>query len=235
LGICLRVATYNVHGCIGLDRRRRVERVAEAVASLDADIIALQETLGPPNEQISRLAALVGMQYCFGGSRNSPDHSFGNAVLARRKLSLVRHSPLPRVAAHEQRSALWVRVDVGVPLDVISTHLSLDASERAMQVRHLCGTDWLSAAHAPRHRILLADMNARPRDDIHRLFGRRLRNAQPCAPQATWPSLKPLLALDHCYVSPKMEVRSVHVPRGGQFRWASDHLPLCVDIELAHD
>ena len=39
----LRVATYNVHGCVGTDRRHDPARIASVVGELDADIVALQE------------------------------------------------------------------------------------------------------------------------------------------------------------------------------------------------
>ena len=39
----LRVCTYNIHKCKGLDRRTRPERIASVIAELDADIVALQE------------------------------------------------------------------------------------------------------------------------------------------------------------------------------------------------
>ena len=42
-GQSLRVATYNVHGCRGMDRRRSEERIAEVIASLEVDVIGLQE------------------------------------------------------------------------------------------------------------------------------------------------------------------------------------------------
>ena len=42
----MRVATYNIHGAVGLDRRRRPERIVEVIESLDADIIGLQEVEG---------------------------------------------------------------------------------------------------------------------------------------------------------------------------------------------
>ena len=42
----MRVATYNIHGAVGLDRRRRPERIAEVLASLEADVIGLQEVEG---------------------------------------------------------------------------------------------------------------------------------------------------------------------------------------------
>ena len=35
----IRVATYNIHKCRGLDRRTDPERVAAVIAELDADVI----------------------------------------------------------------------------------------------------------------------------------------------------------------------------------------------------
>ena len=39
----LRVATYNVHGCRGMDARRSENRIAEVIAALDVEVIGLQE------------------------------------------------------------------------------------------------------------------------------------------------------------------------------------------------
>ena len=41
----LRVVTYNIHKCRGLDRRVRPARIVEVLREIDADIIALQEVL----------------------------------------------------------------------------------------------------------------------------------------------------------------------------------------------
>lgn len=42
----LRVVTYNIHKCRGLDGRVRPERIAGVLGELNADIIALQEVTG---------------------------------------------------------------------------------------------------------------------------------------------------------------------------------------------
>ena len=39
----LKVASYNIHKGIGLDRLRRPDRIVDVLCELDADIIALQE------------------------------------------------------------------------------------------------------------------------------------------------------------------------------------------------
>jgi len=43
----LRVATYNIHRCRGLERRTRPERTAAVLRAIDADVVALQEVVGP--------------------------------------------------------------------------------------------------------------------------------------------------------------------------------------------
>ena len=42
----LRVATYNIHRCRGLDGRTNPARIAEVIRAIDADVIALQEVIG---------------------------------------------------------------------------------------------------------------------------------------------------------------------------------------------
>jgi len=39
----LRIATYNIHKCRGLDRRIKPERIVQVLREVDADIVALQE------------------------------------------------------------------------------------------------------------------------------------------------------------------------------------------------
>ncbi|OYW04783.1 MAG: hypothetical protein B7X11_02575, partial [Acidobacteria bacterium 37-65-4] len=43
----LRIVTYNIHRARGMDRRVRPERIAEVLGEVNADVIALQEVIGP--------------------------------------------------------------------------------------------------------------------------------------------------------------------------------------------
>jgi endonuclease/exonuclease/phosphatase family metal-dependent hydrolase len=49
--IRIRLATYNIHKCRGLDRRTSPQRIAAVIAELDADVVALQEVLDVQNGQ----------------------------------------------------------------------------------------------------------------------------------------------------------------------------------------
>src|SRR4051812_1207884 len=42
----IRIATYNIHRCRGMDRRVSPERIVEVLRDIDADVIALQEVIG---------------------------------------------------------------------------------------------------------------------------------------------------------------------------------------------
>ena len=82
----LRVATYNIHRSRGLDRRTDPSRIAEVVASLEADIIALQEVIGPGAEgmgQAEEIAAQLGMTPVMAPVRLLRGRPFGNAIIGR--------------------------------------------------------------------------------------------------------------------------------------------------------
>src|SRR3569623_1699337 len=85
----LRVATYNIHKCVGMDRRRRPERIAAVLQELDADIVCLQEVVhapnGPPrfNQAEELAAAMPGVGWSFGVTRPLQGGTYGNMTLAR--------------------------------------------------------------------------------------------------------------------------------------------------------
>ena len=61
----IRIVTYNVHKCRGMDRRISAARIAEVLREVDADVIALQEILrvtndDPKQDQIGFIASCLG-------------------------------------------------------------------------------------------------------------------------------------------------------------------------------
>lgn len=236
----LRILTYNVHSCIGSDRKSDPARIAEVIADCRPDIIALQEldvrrarTGGI--DQAHAIAAHLSMAVHFHPALHVEEEKYGDAILTALPSRLVKAGPLTSLG--EPRGAIWVAVEVeGVELQVINTHLGLSRRERLNQVATLLGPLWLGNPSCRSPRILVGDFNAVPRSSAYRMLAGRMKDAQSAPasrrPGPTFPARLPLLRIDHIFVEDSIETLDVHVHRAGLARTASDHLPLIADIRL---
>src|SRR6185437_13943816 len=220
----VRLLTYNVHRCVGTDRRLDVGRVAEVIDAQSPDIVALQEL------DVGRART--------GGVDQA---QFGDAILTTLPERLVKAGPIPghpRFPQLEPRGAVWVEIDTadGV-LSVVNTHLGLVPREQRIQAEALAGKDWTLAAAPDAPLVLVGDMNATPRSAAYRILASRLAEARRAAPFShrapTFPSTFPVLAIDHVFASEGVVIDAVRTPLDPLSRLASDHLPLVVDFSLA--
>ena len=84
----IRIVTYNIHKCCGLDRRVSPARIVEVLREIDADIIALQEVVCIANgareyDQARFFAEELAYDYCLGENRQVRGGVYGNVVLSR--------------------------------------------------------------------------------------------------------------------------------------------------------
>ncbi len=242
----LRLMTYNVHRCVGVDRRLDVERVAEVIADMKPDVVALQELdVGRKRtggvDQAHKLAELLGMRSHFHAALSVENERYGDAILTALPERLVKAGALPgyhRLKGLEPRGAVWIELDLGEgrKLQVINTHLGLVPREQQIQAAALIGEKWLASEDFTAPAVLLGDFNATPFSATYRLLSSVLRDAQAGSvrtPTATFPSGFPLLRIDHVFLAGEMKVVSVESPYDAKARVASDHLPLVVELDLA--
>lgn len=222
----VRVATWNMHGGVGLDGRFDPQRIARVIAELDADVVALQEfhsrggfDMRAHLEAAGAAHAIVMPTFCKRGNE------FGNAVLTRWPVRSVTCHALD-VGRREPRNAIDVVVDQGdVTVRIVATHLGLRATERRIQVANLLS---LLGDTSALPTVLLGDFNAwrqRSLRDIDARFG--TASAPP-----TFPSLCPVAAIDRLWVSSAGACVDLYVHKSRVARTASDHLPLVGTIEL---
>lgn len=241
----LRLLTYNVHRCIGIDGRLSPERVAAAIAATEPDIVVLQELdVGRARtggvDQAEIVARELGMQMHFHPALRVMEELYGDAILTELPSRLVRAGPLPGFKGWrvlEPRGALWAELDVGgVRLQIVNTHLGIVPRESAVQMEWLLGPEWLGHPDCSDPLILAGDLNAVPGTRTYRRISRHLRDAQIHqkirSTRPTFPARMPVLRIDHVFVSPSIEVARAQVVRSALTRVASDHLPVLVEFTV---
>jgi endonuclease/exonuclease/phosphatase family metal-dependent hydrolase len=240
-----RIMTYNVHRCVGVDRKLDVDRVAAVIAEYEPDVVALQEldvhrarTRGV--DQAYAIAELLEMTFHFNAAMRVEEELYGDAILTSRPERLVKAGALPTISGVpglEPRGALWLAVDFGgIEVNVLNTHLGLVPREQRLQAAALTGSDWLGDERCADPTILVGDFNATSVTRPYHQFLTVLRDGQKSEGLArtvpTFPSSFPVLRIDHVFVSPRIRVTKVQTAMFPLARVASDHLPLVIDFEI---
>jgi endonuclease/exonuclease/phosphatase family metal-dependent hydrolase len=238
----LRLMTYNTHGCSGMDGRVSPRRIARVIGEHKPDIVALQELdLGRRRSRVEDQAAIVaqelGLHAVFCPTITRGEEHYGHALLSHWPIEVINRSRLPHDSRgwfKEPRSAIWARIQVaGQPVNVITTHLGLGVRERQLQMQMLLGKDWIGGIPETEPIILCGDFNCLPRSAPYRLAAKRLHDVQKDRrPLNTFSSNRPLVRLDHIFISAQLNCDAVLVPRNDLTRIASDHLPLVADLHL---
>ena len=240
-----RILTYNVHRCLGTDRRLDVARIADVIAARRPDIVALQEVdVGRARsggvDQAHAIAERLGMAFRFHAALTVEKERYGSAILTALPERLIKVGALPghpRLPALEPRGALWVAIDVdGVELQVINTHLGLVPREQQIQADALAGPAWLASAARRDPLMILGDFNANADSVAGRCLLRTLHDSRRGVPGgtrvATFPSAMPMRQIDHVFVSAGITIQAIGAPVDPLARRASDHVPLVVDFTL---
>jgi endonuclease/exonuclease/phosphatase family metal-dependent hydrolase len=232
----LRVATYNIHRCRGLDGRTNPARIAEVIRGVDADIVALQEVIGagPTSKgHAEELGALLGMGWVMAPARHLRGNLFGNVVLSRHPIVHHAHYDLSWKTC-EPRCLQRVDVSVGGgTLHLYNVHLGTAFLERRHQAGRLGSIVHDRRVGVPK--LVLGDFNEWSRGLATRVLSERLESIDLRAHlrrRRTYPGVFPVLHLDHIYYEGSVEVVGLELPRTRLSLLASDHLPLVADLKI---
>jgi len=237
----LRIMTYNVHSCMGRDGKISPSRIAGIIARHDPDIIALQEL--NTNEQAHQaqiIAQKLCMSFHFHPCLSVKKGQRGNAIFSKFPMRLVRNGSLPKLSRTpflEPRAALWVEIDRhGLKVQVFNTHLSLSSIEGLLQMKALCGPEWIGSPTCQGPVVFCGDLNALSNSKICKRLGQVLKNTHfelnGQRPLKTLPSFYPLGLVDHIFVGPGLKTIKTEVPKTELEKMSSDHLPLIVEVQV---
>jgi endonuclease/exonuclease/phosphatase family metal-dependent hydrolase len=237
----LRVVTYNIHKCKGLDQRVRPERIVEVLREVDADVIALQEVLriqgaGSRDDQAHFISRELGLDFRIGENRRLRGGAYGNVVLSRFPI-VGSHNHDISVQGREQRGCMRVDIDLHRDklLHVYNVHLGTSYLERRHQARKLLNDEILKKGDHSGPRVLLGDFNEWMRGLASRLLAEHFKSADLriyLQRSRTYPGVLPLLYLDHIYYDEAFELKNAVAHRSRTALIASDHLPIVADLQL---
>jgi endonuclease/exonuclease/phosphatase family metal-dependent hydrolase len=227
----IKVASYNIHKGVGLDRLRRPERIVEVLCELDADVIALQEA----DRRFGVRASALPPELILNHSPYTPvelnkrDHSIGwhgNAILVRDDAEILTyaHIDLPTL---EPRGAVIAEVRIkGIRFRIVAMHLDLSGLWRRRQARAIIAA---LEARRPLPTILMGDLNEWTLHGGCLLdFAHHFRIA-PTPP--SFHTRRPVARLDRIMVDRSLHISSCGVHHSIKARRASDHLPIWARIE----
>jgi endonuclease/exonuclease/phosphatase family metal-dependent hydrolase len=241
----LKVMTYNVHSCIGIDGKIRPERIISVIRSCEADVIALQEVdayqgRSRGHEQARMIASALSMSHHYYAISDWNGEQYGLAIISRLPLEHIQSgllTPTNDALGSEARGALWVRLstDLGF-VNVLNTHFGLRREERVRQANKLLSGDWLGQIPEQEPIILCGDFNSGPKSSILKSFSPKLSDVHAqmphVRPRATFLSVLPLRRLDYIFTSQHFDVVNVKQPRTPTAKVASDHLPVFAQLSL---
>ena len=232
----LRVATYNIHRCRGLDGRTNPARIAEVIRSIDADVVALQEVVGPSLAgpgHAEELGAALGMGWIMAPARELRRHQFGNVILSR--YPIVHHSQYDlswRTCEPRNCQRADLEID-GRVLHIYNVHLGTAVLERRYQAGRLASFVHDRRVTGPK--IILGDFNEWMKGLATKTLSSLFESvdiSQHLKRRRTYPGLFPVVHLDHIYYDGKVEVVNVEMPRTRLALMASDHLPLVANFRI---
>ena len=247
--LSIKVLTVNIHkGFTFFNRKFILPELREAVRSVGADVVFLQEVTGthtahadkfdnyPDAPHYEFLADSIWPEFAYGRNAVYDKGDHGNAIMS--KFPIVRFENHDvSISGPERRGLLHCELQVPeckVNVHAICVHLSLTEAHRTKQMDMLCA---LVSRQVPLHAplIVAGDFNDwRHRADAQLAKGAALHEVFVQAngrPARTFPARLPLLRLDRIYVRNAVGHAPVVLPNK-PWSQLSDHAPLAAEIEL---
>jgi endonuclease/exonuclease/phosphatase family metal-dependent hydrolase len=234
--IRLRIATYNVHRCEGLDGRILPGRVASVLRKLNPDIIALQEVVGDGpggRGQEKEIGEMLGMPSVMAPARLLRGHHYGNALLSRFP---IRNHAVCDLSQKDLEPRFCQSAEVlvnGHPVSIFNVHLGTSMGERARQARQLVPFLCDPSRNGPK--ILLGDFNEWIKGKATKTLGEQFQSMD-ITPFLKWPrtypGFFPVFHIDHVYYQGPVKVVRVECSRDWQTILASDHIPIVAELQI---
>lgn len=236
-----RVLSYNIHQGLTIHRQKiALSILKEAISSVGADLVLLQEVAGTKNggkteNQLHHLAEELWPYHAYQANSVFAGGFHGNAILSRYPIKKWKYHDLT-VKPLDKRGLLHAEIVVpnyDAPVEVIALHLGLLQFERRRQITKVC--NFIDKLPEHSRCVLGGDFN-----DWRQLVTKRLTKrvglkeahlSHNSKHAKTFPARFPVLRLDRIYYR-GLHIKNAKVMKGQPWKYLSDHLPLLAEFDL---
>src|SRR5216684_3383007 len=233
----LRVMTYNIHVCVGMDKKLDLPRIAAVINAQHPDLVGLQEvdrgvTRTQRIDEIAELSKLTRMDYAFAFNLRYQGGQYGVAILSRLPIRATDHRLYQNTREAERRGFIRAEVNVGRrTVNFVTTHLDYQYEDgRLFEARQLLSA--LKDLKSPL--IVVGDFNDIPAGQAYQLmryqFGDAWTENRAADEGFSYPADKPAKRIDYIFFRSTDRVRTKRA-------WivntlASDHVPVVADLKI---
>lgn len=244
----LRLLSYNIHQGLTIHRRQiAISLLKEAIKSLRADVVLLQEVAGSTRAarsgdgisvfQLEELADQVWPYHAYGRNAVFSGGFHGNAILSRYPIHNVHNLDIT-IRPLDKRGVLHGEIDFPSSefrLHIMAVHLGLLQYERRRQLKKL--VQYIERRTGDSSRLLMAGDFNDWREKVSRRLSKRVRLSEAFLHEhrrhaRTFPSRFPMLCLDRIYFR-GVQLEQATRLKGRPWLYLSDHLPLLADFVVS--
>ena len=223
----IRVLSYNVRNCLGMDGKTDYSRVSGVIQSIHPNVVALQEldsvtTRSNGTDVLKVIADNCKMHFTYGASIPYRGGKYGIGILSSEKP--LKSSFLPLPGKEEKRGLLIAEFKSYV---LFCSHFSLTEADRQASVQMINQ----KAKEYQKRVIFAGDLNTKPESEAINTLLNSWINLSGTNP--TFPSNGPKECIDYifglnCCSLTYQIIKHIVVPEP----MASDHCPIFVDLDL---
>ena len=222
------ILSYNVHNCIGMDKKQDYQRIANVIQQTTPDIVALQEldSITERNKGVYALGELekhTGMHGLYASAIPFQGGSYGIGILS--KEVPIKYEVISMPGREEKRALIIAEFKDYV---FCATHQSLTAEDQLLSVPLILNE--LKGIHKP---IFLAgDMNSNPDSKPQQMLAKQFVTLNDTVAY-TFPADLPNRCIDYIYAYSQNGYEfDIQQQRVIEEAIASDHRPVQVVVQI---
>lgn len=222
------ILSYNVHNCIGMDKKQDYQRIADVILKALPDVVALQEldSVTVRNKGVyalGELEKLTGMHGIYASAITFQGGSYGIGILS--KEAPIGYEVIPMPGREEKRTLIIAEYKDYI---FCATHQSLTPEDQIASVPLILK----AVAGIDKPVFMAGDMNSAPASKPQRMLAKQFTTLNDTSAY-TFPADKPNRCIDYIYAYSKNGYQfDVQQQKVIDEAVASDHRPVQVVVQI---